>query len=680
MKKVLNVALTINNAYTDYAGAVMCSVLAHLSKDSLCHFYILSANLSLHNQIKLLQIKKHYKCEIYFLAPDKEFIKIFQQVKLPSHISIDCFNKILLPLMLHRLDRILYLDCDLIVLGDITPLYESDLKDCAFGAVEDVNQNLKSKLGYADTYLYFNSGMWLFDNHKIDKKNYYEKIKFSMLYRNQLYSLGSDQDVLNDCFHDQIYPLSYRYNLFHEWHDRRKSFIPSNAKEYEESINAPVIRHFVGRIKPWYEGCEMTYTQEFLKSLKEFKDLSETFSERLKRIFGFCFLKTRERRLIKVFHLKIYDRLIGYERSWLKVFGICLKKSIRSEEGLRRYFLGLCYFKKLLFGSVVKKYYFIWCYYKEEHHYPNLTPLVNALDFIYARFGLNETLFESVQEICKLYRADQKLHLLFASFLCERREKQKALELIYPYVLEDRMDTFFYRKLCLCELAYEHLRQDNEKINERYKIYKIFEENMCSDSLKLMLLNKSIAVVGNSPSALGKSLGKQIDKHDLVIRFNNYSVDTLYWADYGQKTDIWVVGCGGDDVKLKKESFDAVVFGQDVRYFREYHYEMYRYFALETSTPCFYIPSGVIEDLRCEYGVNFPTTGISFIYYLSTLLGGLKSVDFYGFNFQQDIQDDISTHYFKEDQDLNERIKRSEVHDIKLESQILSQIIQKFKG
>ncbi len=52
--------------------------------------------------------------------------------------------------------------------------------------------------------------------------------------------------------------------------------------------------------------------------------------------------------------------------------------------------------------------------------------------------------------------------------------------------------------------------------------------------------NIRIAVVGNSPNALGAGKGAEIDDHDVVIRFNRFSLDSQYHADLGQKTDVVV--------------------------------------------------------------------------------------------------------------------------------------------
>jgi hypothetical protein len=57
--------------------------------------------------------------------------------------------------------------------------------------------------------------------------------------------------------------------------------------------------------------------------------------------------------------------------------------------------------------------------------------------------------------------------------------------------------------------------------------------------LKTLLSERDVAVVANGRSLQGRSLGKAIDAHQLVMRFNNYVSGTDI-NDLGQRTDIWV--------------------------------------------------------------------------------------------------------------------------------------------
>jgi hypothetical protein len=58
------------------------------------------------------------------------------------------------------------------------------------------------------------------------------------------------------------------------------------------------------------------------------------------------------------------------------------------------------------------------------------------------------------------------------------------------------------------------------------------------------LNGKSIAVVGNGPQLVGLGKGKEIDSHDIVIRFNNVNLSKEFAEDYGIKFNIWAKNNG----------------------------------------------------------------------------------------------------------------------------------------
>lgn len=58
------------------------------------------------------------------------------------------------------------------------------------------------------------------------------------------------------------------------------------------------------------------------------------------------------------------------------------------------------------------------------------------------------------------------------------------------------------------------------------------------------LKNKSVAVIGNAQYLFDRNYGKEIDKHDIVIRMNRAAILTSHYYNYhthGSKTNLWAV-------------------------------------------------------------------------------------------------------------------------------------------
>ena len=139
--------------------------------------------------------------------------------------------------------------------------------------------------------------------------------------------------------------------------------------------------------------------------------------------------------------------------------------------------------------------------------------------------------------------------MILISCLIEANRINEAEDVLYRYCNEYGNKDIF-RFLQVSKLAVK-LKIKANAGNAAF-VYDRLEINRRNGVLANLIKNaSSIAVVGNSGRELGKKLGKQIDGHDIVIRFNNY-LGEIYAEDYGVKTDIWVRG-GNKDIKDRKK-------------------------------------------------------------------------------------------------------------------------------
>ena len=146
-----------------------------------------------------------------------------------------------------NVDKMIYLDCDVLVTGDISKLWKFDISNYYIGVVKDmpytrdvyINNAYYRKMGLSPE-LYFNSGVLLINLSKIreDFDVLSELEKFATKYP---HCAMLDQDFLNCVFKNNVLYLSEMYN-----------FIPENVENLtEKDIEANVIIHFAGPFKPW---------------------------------------------------------------------------------------------------------------------------------------------------------------------------------------------------------------------------------------------------------------------------------------------------------------------------------------------------------------------------------------------------------------------------------------------
>ena len=150
-------------------------------------------------------------------------------------------------------DKVLYLDGDVIVTGDLSPLFELDMGDYPIAAVNDLDiQTDMQNLGIYDT---FNSGVVLFNNRLLRNQDQSSLLFDTAREYHEEIRMG-DQSVLNIAFKDNWLHLDRTYNhllvadSIWDFGDRRGHNI-GKIKE------VPAILHYCSNFKPWKINCWM---------------------------------------------------------------------------------------------------------------------------------------------------------------------------------------------------------------------------------------------------------------------------------------------------------------------------------------------------------------------------------------------------------------------------------------
>lgn len=199
----------------------------------------MTSALSGHN-IKI----KFYKIEASKLAG----VKIRKKIPLPPVAYYRIFLADILP---DDIDRILYLDCDLMVMRNIDGIFDTDISDYALAAVEDqlsLTEEHRRQLDFLPNTRYFNSGVML-----INLKYWREKdvskylLAFSQMERQVFFH---DQDALNYVFKNNWKRLPPQYNRFYPSYYPRSRF---RSKQEIEEFENPAVLHFCWYIKPWHK-------------------------------------------------------------------------------------------------------------------------------------------------------------------------------------------------------------------------------------------------------------------------------------------------------------------------------------------------------------------------------------------------------------------------------------------
>ena len=241
--------LAANNDYAPFIATTIASICYNTK--SFIEFYILDSNISSFSKKLIESLKEKFSnFSIEFIKID--FNKYFSNFRTDTQWSLDVYSRFLIPDLKPNLDKIIYLDVDVLVFNDITKLYNLDLSNYGLGAVQDLYACIDHR---CDLYLtnpkqYFNSGVLLINCDYWRKNKILDKLfEIEKKYKNKL--IFFDQDLLNICFNDNYKILDYEYNLQTEQIFRFDNLNKQEVLGIKKASENPCIRHFSSRKKPW---------------------------------------------------------------------------------------------------------------------------------------------------------------------------------------------------------------------------------------------------------------------------------------------------------------------------------------------------------------------------------------------------------------------------------------------
>ncbi|HEM6340848.1 TPA: SP_1767 family glycosyltransferase [Streptococcus suis] len=264
--KTLDIAFSVNNRYAQYLGATILSILAHHPKEEV-RVHILYKEIAqsiLQDLGNLAQQTPNLELHFHLLE-DQQFSAIPIRTE---QFPIESFSRFLLPELLADLDRILYLDVDILVHGNLIELFQTDLEEYELGAIVETDifkyyQWYLDSLGFSPNDAYFSSGVLLMDLDKMRQNGTTNQLIAMALEKAQDYKFP-DQDILNTYYKGQFKQLSPAYN----YTDVRKQNRELTADEI-------VIEHFNGDIKAWHA---ITKIPDYLKvSALTYQDYQAAF-------------------------------------------------------------------------------------------------------------------------------------------------------------------------------------------------------------------------------------------------------------------------------------------------------------------------------------------------------------------------------------------------------------------
>ncbi len=268
MKKIVPIFYAADENYMPYLAVALLSLKETKSAEYDYKIHVLYTG-ELGEAAKKIQKMEEENFTVSFEDVTEKINRITDCIHCRDYYTPAIYYRLMIPEMFPQYDKVLYMDCDTVLLEDVAKLYTIDIGDNYIGAVADQAvaavpqfvEYTKNALGI-DAKNYFNSGVIVMNLKKFREIDFYDK--FNAVLRSYDFTVAPDQDCLNLICKDKVHYYDGGWN--------QMPIAGLNDKK-------PMLIHYNLTMKPWhYDGVlyeeyfwDYAAKTEFLDVIKKAK-------------------------------------------------------------------------------------------------------------------------------------------------------------------------------------------------------------------------------------------------------------------------------------------------------------------------------------------------------------------------------------------------------------------------
>lgn len=251
MNDTINIFSVTDDVFAPYCGVMLTSVFEN-NRDSIFNVFIfVSKPLEKRNTDRYERLAKKYGHSIQFVIVDDSPIR---RHPLSGRWPIATFYKLFACQALpESVTKVLYLDGDIILTGDLSGLWNTDISDVAVAAVPNIRfEDCPRRFNYPVEAGCFSAGVMLI-NLDFWRKNSIDQQFLDAYDKNYEKIRVGDQDILNVVLWEEKrhLPLTYNFQIQFLVKDIYQLQSPDRQEEILETSKSPLVIHYANAIKPW---------------------------------------------------------------------------------------------------------------------------------------------------------------------------------------------------------------------------------------------------------------------------------------------------------------------------------------------------------------------------------------------------------------------------------------------
>lgn len=260
-----HIAFCVDNHYFRSMGAMIASIIANNPARRFT-FHVFAFSVTDDQARRMKTLEQNDKIRVVTHVIERAQFQEFSAMIAKSYYSLSTFSRLIIPTVLKDVtDRVLYLDADMLCVGNVDELAVTDISDTIALVVPDVGWatkdgrdgrysvlNLKNEQYFNAGVLYINIPKW--EENKISEQ------AIQTLLRDSEKLAFNDQDALNIVLDGKARYVAIKWNYIYSMIVDLK-----RGKLAMDSVGDAVFIHFAGLIKPWNDWSGHQARELFMK-------------------------------------------------------------------------------------------------------------------------------------------------------------------------------------------------------------------------------------------------------------------------------------------------------------------------------------------------------------------------------------------------------------------------------
>lgn len=260
-----------DNYFAEILGVSLVSLFENSKDMSEIYVYILDDGIDEVNRLRIEEVCTIYGRHMPFWLKARNIVD-----ELNINVSVDRgslvqYARLFISRDLPRnISKVLYLDCDILVMQSISELWNLDMQGKTVAALRDAfSKYYRKNIDLDEDDIMFNSGVMLINLDNWKNRHIEEQILKVIIDKNGRIQQG-DQGALNAVLAKDVYCFDPKFNsvtIFYDFtytemltYRKPQGFYPES--KINNAVNNPVLIHFTTSFlskRPWVEGCKHKY-------------------------------------------------------------------------------------------------------------------------------------------------------------------------------------------------------------------------------------------------------------------------------------------------------------------------------------------------------------------------------------------------------------------------------------